>query len=412
MNIPSVEKNYFCKAITQPVNQPGNPSAPRLKAIVSVTNDLTTDQRVDRSCRTLCKEGFDVLLVGRQLPGSKPLVSRPYRMQRMHLLFEKGAFFYAEYNFRLFLFLLFRKADLLFSNDTDTLPANYLTYRIKYVLRKQSAPPLLHLHDCHEYFRGMPELVGRKGVTKVWKRIEDLIFPRLKQIIAVNESVARLYQAEYQINIKIVRNVPFRKSAENAGSKRLPGIAAYQKILLYQGAVNIGRGIEEAVLAMKYLKTDAVLLIAGIGDISGTIASLVEENDLKEKVMLLGQVPFQELHAITMTADLGLSIEKDVSLNYHFALPNKFLDYIQARIPVLVSPFPEMSAIVNRYQIGEFIVSHQPEELARQLDELLLDQEKMARFRRNMEQAAADLCWENEEQILLGVIRESAIFIT
>jgi hypothetical protein len=115
----------------------------------------------------------------------------------------------------------------------------------------------------------------------------------------------------------------------------------------------------------------------------------------------MGQVPFQDLQTYTLMADLGLSIEKDVSINYHYCLPNKFLDYIQANVPVLVSPFPEMKAIVDQYHIGEFIQSHEPVILAGQMDALLNNPEKLANYRHNLLQAAEDLCWENEEKHLL-----------
>ena len=126
--------------------------------------------------------------------------------------------------------------------------------------------------------------------------------------------------------------------------------------------------------------------------------------NLSDRVIFLGQVPFEDLHAYTLVADLGLSIEKDVSINYHFCLPNKFLDYIQANVPVLVSPFPEMKSIVDHYQIGTFIESHDPVILAAQLDKLLSDGEQMSHFRKNLRKAAEELCWEKEERVLLNLL--------
>ena len=95
------------------------------RIILSVTNDLVTDQRVHRSCTALSEAGYDVTLVGRRLPDSVP-VERPYKTVRMRLLFRKKAVFYAEYNLRLFLRLLFSPTDAFYANDTDSLPANYL----------------------------------------------------------------------------------------------------------------------------------------------------------------------------------------------------------------------------------------------------------------------------------------------
>ena len=378
-------------------------------AIVSVTNDLTTDQRVDRTCLALGKPGYEVLLVGRRMRLSKSLAPRSYRMHRMRLLFDKGALFYAEYNIRLFFFLLVNKFDLIVSNDLDTLPANYLANRIKHLFSRNPKPTIRHLHDCHEYFRGVPELNGRNMVTRVWKWIEDLVFPKLKHVIAVNQSIADIYSKEYGNKIEVVRNVPFRKPLTGAGDKASLGVKENQKIILYQGAVNVDRGLEEAVAAMKYVKTDAVLIIAGIGDNFESLKKSSIDQAVDESVRFLGQVPFQDLHAITLVADLGLSIEKDVSINYHYCLPNKFLDYIQANVPVLVSPFPEMKAIVDKYGIGEYIENHDPEKLASHLDSMLNNPENTARYKENLLKAADELCWEREEGRLLGVVTSNKV---
>ncbi|MDP1621523.1 MAG: glycosyltransferase [Bacteroidales bacterium] len=375
-------------------------------AIVSVTNDLTTDQRVDRTCLTLVKAGYKVLLVGRRLRNSKALAPRSYRMHRMRLLFDKGPLFYAEYNITLFFFLLTHRYDLIVSNDLDTLPANYLAnlFTNQRSKIKDQKSKIRHLHDCHEYFRGVPELNGRKTVLGIWKWIEDRIFPKLKHVFAVNQSVAGLYSSEYGVHVDVVRNVPFRKSLAGASDKASLNILPGQKIILYQGAVNVDRGLEEAILAIKYLKTDAILIIAGIGDIYQTLQNFTMEHDLSDKVKFLGQVPFQELHGYTLMADVGLSIEKNVSINYYNCLPNKFLDYIQANIPVLVSPFPEMKSIVDQYQIGEFLESHEPEMLALKIDSMLNNEEKMKLYKQNLLKAAEELCWEEEEERLLGIL--------
>ncbi|MCD4664322.1 MAG: glycosyltransferase family 4 protein [Bacteroidales bacterium] len=382
-------------------------------AIVSVTNDLTTDQRVNRTCATLVKFGFKVLLVGRRLPNSAKLQPRSYKMHRMRLLFDKGPLFYSEYNIVLFLYLIRHRANLLVSNDLDSLPANYLAYRIKRLFFRSSKNSnttnnklkgISHLHDCHEYFRGVPELAGRKKVILIWKWLEDLFFPRLKSVIAVNQSVADLYHKEYGIPVSVMRNVPFRKQLNGTMDKKALNISPTQKVIFYQGAVNIGRGLEEAILALKYMKTLGILVIAGIGDIYDESQQLVAQEGLSAKVIFLGQVPFQELHVYTKIADLGLSIEKDICINYHFCLPNKFFDYIQANVPCLVSPLPVIKSIVDQYKIGEFIYSYNPLKLARQLDTILNDSKKLAYYRRNLQRAAKELCWEWEEKVLMGLL--------
>ncbi len=366
------------------------------KIIISVTNDLTTDQRVDRMCTTLTGMGFEVLLVGRKLRSSLPIKPRIYRTKRMRLIFSAGPFFYAEFNKRLFLFLLFAKADLQVSNDLDTLLGNYLASRLR-------NRPLVH--DNHEYFRGVPELNGRKFATKIWKAIEDRIFPKLKTVLAVNQSIASLYNKEYGNTIRVIRNVPFRKNAGSTLTKSGIGIPENTRVILYQGAVNVDRGLEEAILAMKFVKTEAILLIIGKGDVFDSLTLLAKEAGVANKVIFTGEVPLAELHGYTVLGDIGLSIEKDVSINYHYCLPNKFMDYIQAKIPVLVAELPEMKAIVEQYKIGTYITSHEPEILAMDFDNMLNDADFLAGCRKNLETAAADLCWENEEKEMIRIFQ-------
>src|SRR3989338_2252762 len=150
------------------------------KVILSVTNDLVTDQRVNRVCNSLLNLNYEVLLVGRQLKNSLP-VNRKYPTKRFNLLFNKGFLFYANYNVRLFWLLLFSKSTLLWSNDLDTLPANYLVSKLKGIKL---------VYDSHEYFTEVPELVNRPKIQKIWLSIEQWIFPKLKNVITVSNQIA------------------------------------------------------------------------------------------------------------------------------------------------------------------------------------------------------------------------------
>jgi glycosyltransferase involved in cell wall biosynthesis len=368
--------------------------------IVSVTNDLTTDQRVDRVCKTLTGMGFEVLLVGRHLQESLRLQERKYATKRMKLFFRKGPRFYAEYNLRLFFLLLFSRADLFLSNDLDTLLANWMASRIR---RK----PLVH--DCHEYFRGVPELNGRPGTVKIWKMIEDHIFPKLKMVYAVNASIAEIYHKEYGNEVGVIRNMPFRVKEEKIKTRKELGIDEDTRIILYQGAVNVDRGLEEAIEAMKHVKTKAVLVIIGIGDIYEKLVEQVGQVGQvgqADGVVFIGQVPLEELSSYTRMADIGISIEKDVSLNYRYCLPNKFLDYIQCNVPVLISPMVEMKAIMEKYHIGEMISSHDPVHIAERLDAMLANGDQLETYHKNLLVAANELCWENEQKELISIFRE------
>ena len=98
------------------------------KIYFTVTTDLTYDQRMIRICSSLAVAGYQVVLVGRKLKSSLPLVEKPYSTKRILCFFEKGKLFYAEYNIRLFFFLLFKKMDCICAIDLDTiLPCYYIS---------------------------------------------------------------------------------------------------------------------------------------------------------------------------------------------------------------------------------------------------------------------------------------------
>ena len=356
------------------------------KIIVSVTSDLVSDNRVHKVCTTLHNMGFEVLLAGRKLPASLHVDYREYMVKRFNLPFIKGPLFYATYNIRLYLFLLFSKFDVLLSSDLDTLPANFIAAKVK-------NKPLVY--DSHEYFTEVPELIGRPWVKKVWQWLEKKMVPHIKTAFTVCNSIAGIYEEKYGTHFRVVRNLPitgtFLVKTEKGEND--------QKIILYQGAVNIGRGLEQAILAMHFID-NAKLIIAGGGDIKTDLENLVKKENLENIVEFTGRLSIEELAKLTPQADLGLSIEEDLGLNYRFALPNKLFDYIQSQVPVLITNLPEMAAIVNKYNIGEITDSLEPLHLAEKITDALNNQEKRKLWKSNLPLAAKELNWENEEKVI------------
>jgi glycosyltransferase involved in cell wall biosynthesis len=369
------------------------------KVIVSVINDLNTDQRVDRTCTTLLELGFDVQLVGRKKKDSAGLIKKSFSQHRMRLFFEKGPFFYMEYNFRLLTFLLFHKTHLLVANDLDTLLPNYLISKLKNI-------PIVY--DSHENFTEVPELVNRKWVQNIWKAIERRIFPKLKHVFTVNESLAAIFRELYHVDVKVARNVPYYREYHVSKSRMELDLPVEKKIILLQGAgINIDRGAEEAIMAMKYID-NAVLLIIGGGDVIGKLKKLAADPLLKDKVLFIPRLPSEELYNYTVHADIGLTIDKDTNINYRFSLPNKLFDYIQARVPVLASSLPEISKIVIGYKAGILIDNHNPEHIAAKMKEMLADPGRIAQWKENLKFAAGELCWENEKKVLITVYKPYA----
>lgn len=364
------------------------------RVIVSVINDLVTDQRVNKSCLTLQKAGFEVLLVGRRQRKSPPMDERPYESKRMKLLFEKGPFFYAEFNIRLFIFLLFHRCNCLLSNDLDTLLPNFWVSKLKNI-------PLIY--DSHEYFTEVPELVSRPRVQRVWRRIEEYVLPKMEEMITVNKSIADLFHNKYGIKVNIIRNIPMRKMLPAPATREEVGLDSGKHILVLQGSgINIHRGSEELVDAMAYLD-DCQLVIIGGGDVLPILKEKVAANNWDDRVKFFPRMPYQKMMAITQLADIGFTLDKDTNLNYRFSLPNKLFDYIQAGVPVVASHLTEIERIITDYNIGTFIEDHNPKTIADTVQNALKDENRLSEWKNNLIFAAQDLCWENEEEVLLTI---------
>ena len=246
----------------------------KLKAIVSVTNDLYTTNAFIRSAHSCMKKVMMCYWLDVERKSSIDLPARDYSTKRMKLLFEKGALFYASYNIRLFLLLLFRKADVLVSNDLDTLLANYMASKFKRDCEL--------VYDSHEYFTEVPELIHRPRIQKIWLRIEQRIFPTLTKIYTVNESIAKIYSDLYTKDIKVVRNISPLWHPEKLEDKATLGIPENTPLIILQGAgINIDRGAEEAIEAMQ--SVDAVLMIVGSGDVIDQLKARVKKLKLEEK---------------------------------------------------------------------------------------------------------------------------------
>lgn len=368
------------------------------RVIVSVSNDLVTDNRVRRTCTVFSELGFEVLLVGRLRKKSLPLEYQNIKTHRFRLIFDKGALFYAELNIRLFLFLVFKKVDVLYSNDLDTLSANFFATWFK--------PKSRLIYDTHELFTEVPELENRRFAKNAWLNIEKYIFPKLNNVITVNESIAKIYEAKYAKSILVVRNVPEKYENQISFSKSKIGLPEDKFILIIQGSgLNVDRGVEEAVLSMQFID-NALLVIVGSGDVIPIAKEIVSQKRLDDKVKFFDKRPYLEMMQLTSNANIGLSLDKPLSDNYRFSLPNKLFDYIQAGIPILSSELIELKKIITKYEIGCFVKTVSPEEIAKNINFLIANPDILDVYKTNCIRAAENENWELEKMKLVRFIED------
>ncbi len=355
--------------------------------IIAVTNDLTTDQRINRVAHTLSQNGYIVMLVGHVF-NKNNIFNTQYNYTRFNLPFKTGPLFYLCYNIRLFFFILNTKYDIIVANDTDLLTGAYCANLLK---RKRL------VFDSHELFTELPELVNKPFNKFIWKTVEHCFIPHLKNCYTVCQSLANIYSKKYGVPFNVIRNVPFFEPK--------PTVPFYGRkpIIMYQGAINMGRGIELMIETMQYLP-NAQLWIAGNGYLIDKIKKTVSQKAYANQIVFLGQIHINQLKFYTQQARVGLTIEEDLGLNYHYALPNKLFDYIQARVPVIVANLPEMKNIVDNYKVGYTITERSPIILASRIKQVLnMPVEQAELMEQNLEKAAQLLCWENESEKLLQI---------
>ena len=311
-----------------------------MKVVMAVTNDLLTDRRVMRHAETLREAGCEVECIGKRELGVKA---------------RRGWRFYAEYNVRLMLRLLRTKADIVWANDTDTLAACTLAAKLK-------GKKLVM--DAHELFPEVPELIGRERVKRVWEWIERMMMPRCDALLTVCQSIADYYKERYGVEMVVVRNVRRVESGEwrvESGEWRVENgerraESGKLRMLLYQGAVNKGRGVDWAIDALEWLE-DCRLVVAGGGDLLEEMKAYAAKKPWAERIAFVGRLMPEELEGLTRKADVGLVMLEDMGLSYHFALPNRIGDFVAAGVPMVVSDLPEMGRVVREYGVGEVIES-------------------------------------------------------
>ncbi|WP_299823879.1 glycosyltransferase [uncultured Pontibacter sp.] len=350
------------------------------KLLFAVTTDLNHDQRMQRICSSLAGQGYEVELVGRQKPDSKPLVQQPYKQHRLQCKYNKGKLFYLEYMLRLYFYLGKSRYHALCAIDLDTVLPVY------FQARKQRIP---FVYDAHEYFPEVIEVTDRKLIKATWTAIERFILTRTSYAYTVTQSIADIFYRKYNTKFEVIRNLPVLYP--DAPAVKEP------RTILYQGAVNAGRGLEPLLEAMVGL--DAKLIICGDGDVFENLKQLAEQLQVAHKVEFKGQVLPKDLLQITRRCQVGVMLLENKGLSYYYSLANKFFDYVHAGVPQVIIDFPEYRQLNEQYNVG-LLTTLNVQEIKEKLELLLTDDALYQILVANCEKAKQALNWQHEEQRL------------
>jgi len=343
-----------------------------------------------RICSSVSKLGHDVTLVGKLNSDSKPLKKQIFHQHRIKCFFEKGKLFYIEYNIRLFFFLAARSLDVLTNIDLDTTLTGVLLKRIK---------KFKFVYDAHELFPHVPEVISRPKVQKFWSWVESKTFSSIDAFITVSDSIAEYYKNKFSLpgNVFVIRNVPFNKGNREISENEFH---INEPFILYQGALNEGRGLERLIQVLSDLPYK--LVIIGRGDIEDELKRMVEKFNMSERVIFLGFVLPENLLGYTNKAKIGYNVSENLGLSYFYSLNNKFFDYVQAGLPSIINRFPEYERLVKEFEVGT-IVTPNNTEIRDAIVKLMEDSEYYEYCKTQCKDASVIWNWEIEESKLKSI---------
>jgi glycosyltransferase involved in cell wall biosynthesis len=351
--------------------------------MVALSN-LATDQRLHKMAASLQALGYTPTLVGFNLGANTTWPAKSYLQTQFGRLPKRGPLLYLVANYKLLDHLWNDDADVFVANDIDVLPAAWLAAQ----LRRRKL-----VLDCHELYTELPSLQQRPFVRWVWQTIEQLLLPRADALITVNHLLANYFKERYGINAHVVYNYPLPQP-----SQVLPSVQQRlaNKILIYQGSLQAGRGLELMLQTMSLLP-DCTLWIVGDGPLYD---SLRQQAQPLPNVRLWGAVPFADLPAITAQATVGLSLENGDALNLQYATPNKVYDYLAAGLPVVISNLPGLRSQTEPYQAGVVLHQHTPQALAQTVSQLLGDAQAYAALCAGAARAAQHYVWDAQTPVI------------
>ncbi|WP_228550097.1 glycosyltransferase [Salinibacillus xinjiangensis] len=283
--------------------------------------------------------------------------------------------------------------DIYHSNDLNTLPQGYVS--AKWRFKKK---PLIY--DSHEV------QTSRTGYDSSWyKRFENFFIKRMDSMIVENDTRAKYNEELYGFYPHVLHNYPsleIQQVEEKVDLHEMLDLPSDEKILLYQGGIQAGRGLEKLIEAFPKFK-EGTLVFIGDGKIKGELEQMVQERDLEDKIRFIPKVPVRDLPKYTKNAYLGFQVLNNINFNHWSASSNKLFEYMMSEVPIVACNFPEIKRALEESEVGVTIDPHDPDEIAKGVNYMVDNPDKREYFSANCKNARKKYNWELEQNHLLEV---------
>lgn len=369
---------------------------PKKKVLITFLGNINYDTRCKNLFDTLTINEYDVEFLGFDWL-TKDFVETAGKISIFKL--KKGFLsisFYLKFIWHIKLKLITSKASIIFAEDIYTLPFAIILGKLKRAAI---------YYDSRELFGHLAGLKNKKIKQTFWRWIEKLFIKKADFVIVTGKMDEDFFKEKYKLkNTIVVRNLPrYYKTPVHFDVHLNLKLDKSKKIILYQGVLLKGRGIEKVFNALKELP-DCVFIIAGSGEFEEYYKKLASEMGLAEQVLFFGKLTQEELPKLTASADIGVALIENLSLSYYYALPNKLFEYIMAEVPVIVSNLPQMNEIIEKYDVGISVDAENKDELISAIKKLTEDKDLYESKKINCRIASQALNWEKEVTALFKTL--------
>lgn len=277
-------------------------------------------------------------------------------------------------------------ADLYVCNDLDTLRVGVF---MKLLGRRV-------VYDAHELYSDLFTETP-PHMRRLLRQLEALFIRFADLVITVNEFIASEMSSRYNIQPPtVIMNCPKTLAIPTHPRES----ARKLRVALYQGGFVRERGLENVVLACKYLRNGISVVLRGEGSIEARLRELA--SNLGNCVFEM-PVPLSEVVARAAEADVGIVTYLPTTLNNLYASPNKLFEYLQAGLPLVGSNLPFIRKMIVENDVGLVFDPNNPEDIARAINSVAQD-EVYERLRMNVEKIKGKFSWEAESRKLLSAI--------